>query len=100
MSVVRGTPYRILNISTSPIMILQVNPNRSGLFIEAASTNAGNVAISFNDPNLTISGDKAGILLGASDQYVESPPDANSGSVWAVSTNGTEDILIREDYSE
>lgn len=99
MGIIRGTPYRINNISSAdPVEILSRNPNRGGLLIEAAAGNAGNIAISFDDPAVTVTGDKSGLLLAANDQYVEAPPDANSGAVYVISANGTEDILVREDF--
>ena len=98
---IRGSGRRVFNIPTTEgFLLIHANPKRAGLFIEADSGNTGNLALGFDDPAVTVTGDKQGLLLGAGDQYTEPPPDSTTGAVYVRSANGTEDLLVREDFLE
>ncbi len=94
----RGTYVRRKAISsTQAIMILNANPNRVSLTIEAPTGNTGNIAIAFNDPAVAVTGDHQGTLVAPGGQFIESAP-ANGGALFIISANGTEDALVREDF--
>lgn len=93
----RGSFITLQYNDTNPHMVLIHNVNRAGVFIQADSANAGNVALAFDNPALTTTGDQTPILLAKNDQYVEGAQDVNTGDLWIRFSSANDKILLRED---